>query len=223
MKKQIILTIIIAIILAFLIFKTTYHEEMNILTLGDGLAKGMTMYNVLGYSYNDYLRDYYEENSILRDYITEFASIDETTTTLINKINTNYQLKPSNLTIQQAISKAKIITICIGMEQLNNLKNIKAKDIDNYLKEMDQLLQKIRIFNKKQIILLSLYKTTKLKTEDINNINKTLNEISHKYQITFLDISYITNNNEYYFNPKNFYLNYKGHREIFKLIKDNLQ
>ena len=61
MKKIILLTIIIGAISTFLIYKNFYHEDMNIVALGDGIALGETAFNVQGYSYNDYLKDYYEE------------------------------------------------------------------------------------------------------------------------------------------------------------------
>ncbi len=223
MKKQIILTILCGFFLAFLIYKITYHEEMNFLSLGDGLSLGITAYNVKGYSYNDYLKDYFEDTTILREYISDFANVDETTKSLLNKIINNDSLMESNITIQQAISKSKIITISLGMDELNNLKVLKSKNINDYLNNMEKIIKLIRNINKNnQIIITSLYETSKLNKEKITKINNELKSISNKYHLIFIDISDVVLHKEFYMLSDNYYLNYKGHQYIFLRIKDNL-
>ena len=64
MKKIIILTVVCGAILTFIIYKVTYHETLNMLVLGDGLATGITDYDVEGYSFNDYIRDKLEDNNL---------------------------------------------------------------------------------------------------------------------------------------------------------------
>lgn len=222
MKKHILLTVIMGIFLAFIIYKVTYHDEMKILGLGDGIALGMTSYNVEGYSYNDYLKDYYEKNSILREYNTEFATLNETSKSLLEKINNNEKLESNNITIQQAISQAKIITLGIGMEELNNLTEIKSKYLENYLSNMDNIIKQIRIFNKNEIFLLSLYSSTKLKGDQLQQINERLQQIAQDNNCKYIDIEIISEKKEYFFKPKSFYLNYKGHHFISELIIDQL-
>lgn len=222
LKKQIILTIITGVILAFLIYKITYNEEMNFVSLGDGVSLGLTAYNVKGYSFNDYLKDYFEDNTILREYIFEFSTVDETSKSLLTKITNNETLENSSLTIQQAISKAKVITLSLGMDELNNLKSLKTKDINNYLTNMSKILNLIRNINKNQIFLISLYQSEKLDEEQIAKINKELEQIANNYHITFIDITKAAENKNYYLIPHNYYLNYKGHKFISELIKNKL-
>ena len=220
MKKQIILTILCGFFLAFLIYKITYHEEMNFLSLGDGLSLGITAYNVKGYSYNDYLKDYFEDTAILREYISDFANVDETTKSLLNKITNNDSLMESNITIQQAISKSKIITISLGMDELNNLKVLKSKNINDYLNNMEKIIKLIRNINKNnQIIITSLYETSKLNKEKITKINNELKSISNKYHLIFIDISDVVLHKDFYMITDNYYLNYKGHQYISELVK----
>ncbi len=219
MKKQIILTIFIGILMAFIIYKITYHEEMNFLALGDGISLGLTAYNVKGYSYNDYLKDYFEDNTILREYISDFASIDETSKSLLNKISNN-EIASNNLTIQQAISKAKIITISLGMDELNNLKTLKNKNILEYISNMEKIIKMIRNINKNnQVIITSLYETSKLSKDNILKINNELQNIANKYHLEYIDIAMITSHKEFYMLPNNYYLNYKGHEYISELVK----
>ena len=160
MRKKIILTILVGSVLTFFIYKIFYHEDMNIMTLGDGVGTGLTAYNVKGYSYNDYLKDYYEKNSILKEYITEFSNAEETTETLILKLQNNYTLESTGLSITQAISKAKILTVSIGMNELSHKMEIETKEIETYINNIEKIFKLLRIYNKKEIFLTSLYETS---------------------------------------------------------------
>lgn len=222
MKKKIIFTIVMGVIAAFLIYKTTYKEEMNILALGDSLALGMTAYNVEGYSFNDYLKDYYEKNSVLREYIKEFSSENETTTSLLEKIDNNQYLANVNMTIQQAITDAKIITIALGMDELNNKKTLKSKDIDTYITNIKKLLTRLRIYNQNEILLISLYPSSKIKSSTIEEINTNLSQFASEQNVKFIDITTIIKHNEFFFIPTSYYLNYKGHQYINELLIENL-
>ena len=222
MKKIILLTIIIGAISTFLIYKNFYHEDMNIVALGDGIALGETAFNVQGYSYNDYLKDYYEENSILKEYITEFAEVEETTKTLLLKLQTNYTLETTNTSITQAISKAKILTLSLGMYELNNKKELTTAIVDEYLSNMEKILKFFRIYNKKSIVVLSLYPTTKIKEEQIKKINDHLEKTCKNYEIKFIDIKNISQIPNYFFMKDNYYFNYKGHRYISEKILENI-
>ena len=142
--KKIILTILGGVILAFFIYKLTYHEEVNIVTLGDGMSLGLTAYNVKGYSYNDYLKDYYEDNALLKEYNISFANVDETSKNLLYKLSNNESV--GNLTIQHVINEAKIITISLGMDELNNLKVLKSSNISEYLTNFEKIIKIVQLF-----------------------------------------------------------------------------
>lgn len=221
MKKKILLTVIVAAFLTFFIYKHVYHERMNIVTLGDGISTGETAYDVTGYNFNDYLRDYYEETGTVEEYIKEFSIKGETTETLKTKISNNYTLESTNTKIQQAIAEAKILTIAIGMDELNQ-KNLKSKQIDQYIENMDKILTVIRIYNNKDIFLISLYPTAVLNKEKVQEINRKLKELSTKHRVTYIDIENITENKEYFFSSNSYYLNYKGHRYISEQIQSFL-
>ncbi len=222
MKKKLILTILFGTIVTFFIYKQLYHESINIVALGDGISTGETAYNVTGYSFNDYIRDYYEEKSVVKEYRKEFAIKNETSETFKTKLNNNYVLESTNTKIQQAIAQAKIVTIALGMDELNQ-KNNTSKEIETYLNNMEKILKVIRIYNDKQIVLISLYQTDKLTKEEVKDINNKLKELCTENSITFIDIENIINNKEYFFNDKSYYLNYKGHRYISEQIVNELK
>ena len=217
MKKKIILTILLGAVITYFIYQKFYHEETNIVTLGDSISLGMTPYNVEGYSFNDYLKDIYDNNN-LEEYITEFSSINETTETLLLKIQNNYTLESTNLQIQQAIAKANILTLSLGIDELSSKSIIKTKDMEGYIKNMEKIIKLLRIYNDKSIFLIGLYPTNKLKKDKIRDINNKLKEISHENNIIFIDIESISDNQEYFFEKDYYHLNYKGHRYISNLI-----
>ena len=201
MKKIIILTVLIGSILAFLIFKVTYHEEINILSLGDGLALGETAFNVRGYSFNDYLKDYYEENTNLKEYITEFASKRETTSSLLLKITTNYTLESPNISITQAIAKAQVLTLAIGMDELNLEEEITSPIIAKYLANIEKIIQlilyKIGHPESKSFSLFSVEKDGKLSPMDsqyfIPSQTNNFTEFYFKRRCFILSFDDITN------------------------------
>lgn len=222
MRKKIILTILVGSVLTFFIYKIFYHEDMNIMTLGDGVGTGLTAYNVKGYSYNDYLKDYYEKNSILKEYITDFSNAEETTETLILKLQNNYTLESTGLSITQAISKAKILTVSIGMNELSHKMEIETEEIETYLNNIEKILKLLRIYNKKEIFLTSIYETSFLNNTKVTEINNRLKQLCDTYQVHFIDITNILKNKEYIFNNTSFYFNYRGHRYISEEILKHL-
>ena len=222
MRKKIILTILVGSVLTFFIYKIFYHEDMNIMTLGDGVGTGLTAYNVKGYSYNDYLKDYYEKNSILKEYITEFSNAEETTETLILKLQNNYTLESTGLSITQAISKAKILTVSIGMNELSHKMEIETEEIETYINNIEKIFKLLRIYNKKEIFLTSIYETSFLNNTKVTEINNRLKQLCDTYQVHFIDITNILKNKEYIFNNTSFYFNYRGHRNISEEILKHL-
>lgn len=225
MKKKILLIIIIGIIITFIIYHQNKNQNIYFTTLGDGVSTGMTAYNVEGYSYNDYIRDYLETENKLEKYITRFSKTNQTIENLITCIENNYQLEETNLPIQQALSKSSLITIGIGMDELANLSlksNIPTKEIEDYKKHMEHLLKLIRNFNDKKIYLLSLYKGYNISEEELNDINTFLKQIAERYQIIYIDIQNITENPQFFLLNNSYYLNYKGHKEISNQIINTL-
>ena len=217
MKKVILFTIFLGTLLSLIIYRFFYHETVQIVTLGDGLATGETYYDVTGYSFNDYLRDYLEETTKIDEYITEFANKKETSETLKIKLANNYTLESTDTKIQQALSKSSLITIALGTYELSHSK-VTQKEMDNYLINMEKIINLLRVYNQKKIILLSLYPTSDLTKEDVSKINNYLQNLAQEKRIDFVDITSITENKDYFFNSTHPYPNYKGHRYLKNLI-----
>lgn len=221
-KKKLIIIIAIGVILSIGIYRITINNKYNLLSLGDSLASGMTIYNVNGYSYTDYLKDYLKDNNELNDYNNIFVEPGMTISELQTKINNNY-IKTYNgkeITIQQALKSSNLIIIGIGIDELNELaaKNaLTQKNINIYLKNMENLLKLIKKYNNKKVIVLGVYNTYYL--TNANDINSKIEKLSNKYSYDFVDISKVINNDIYFFENSSYYLNYKGHKEISRLLK----
>ena len=176
------------------------------------MSMGYTFNNVKGYSYNDYLTDNLKYK-LLDDYYHEH----ETTETLLLKIENNYHPSNKKLSLTQAISKASIITIWLGMEEFSSINEISTKEIELYSERLNKIIKYLRSFNKKQIILIGLYYHSK---SDV--INDHIKRIANDYSIEYINIENIIKNPSYFFTNNNYELNYKGHYYIYKLIEEQL-
>ncbi|MBE6154828.1 MAG: SGNH/GDSL hydrolase family protein [Firmicutes bacterium] len=218
MKNKLILITILGTIFSAIIYFHTKSDEINIVALGDGLALGMTPYNIKGYSYNDYLKEEYKNNHKLNKYY-EFASTGKTVKELIYEIKDNKTINISNekIEIQRAINEASILTINIGMDELSEDK-ITSSIIKEYKEDIEELLSMIKMLNNKKVIVLGLYTIKKQELLNINKINAIIRETCISNNFTFIDISSILNKNEYYFTNESYYINYLGHKEIYNKI-----
>ena len=99
MKKKLCIIILIGIFFTFFIYQKNKNTDIYFITLGDGLSSGMTPYNVEGYNYNDYVRDYLESEHKLEEFISAFSQENQTVENLITKIEDNYKLEEKNITI----------------------------------------------------------------------------------------------------------------------------
>ena len=218
MKKKIIIITLVSSMLSILIYFYTKKEEINIVAIGDAISLGMTPYNIKGYSFNDYLKEKYNSNRELHSYY-EYASVGKTVKELTYEIKENKSLiiNDKKQGIQQIINNANILTITIGMDELSEDK-ITLDIIKDYLKDMEELLKLIKSLNNKKVIVTGLYTIKKKELLSINKINTSLRELCSSYNFIFIDISTILTDNNYYFEPNNYYLNYLGNKAIYSEI-----
>lgn len=226
MKYKILIILIIGTIIASAIYFNIDNSKVNLLTLGDGLSTGMTAYHVEGYDFNDYLIEYLNEDNKLENYYKSFNEIDETVTNLINKINNNISGVEEKTKIKQAIKEADIITIALGMDELNNYaskNNLGSTKINGYLKKYEELLKLIRALNDKKIFIIGLYSSNKINQTKIEKINAELQNLANTYKTEFIDISTIIEHKEFFTLNNNYYINYRGQKYIFEIIKNKLE
>ena len=219
MKKKLILITLLGGILSIIIYVFTQNNEITIMSIGDGLSSGETPYGIEGYSFNDYLKEDYLTIHKLNNYI-EYASRDKTIKELIYEIKENKEitLKNEKIEIKQAINKADILTIAIGMDELANNK-ITSKIKNEYLHDLEELFSMINLLNKNKVVIISLYTWGKNDLLTIEKLNASVRDIALTNNFEFVDINKILMNEEYFFQKNSYYINYLGHKRIYEEIK----
>ena len=226
MKYKILIIILLGVLFTSLIYFHTSKETKNILALGDSISIGMTSYHINGYDYNDYLRDYLNSKKELGNYYKNFNESDETASNLLTKINNNIENTLEKTKLKQAIKEANIITIALGMDELNNYakkNNLGTTKINGFLNKYEQVLKNIRSINNKKIYLIGLYPTNLVKETKINKINEELKKLSKRYNLEYIDIENIREQEYFFASTNDYYLNYKGQEYIFNKIKDSME
>lgn len=219
MKKKILIITILGSILSIIIYFYTRKEEINIVALGDGVSIGMTPYNIEGYSYNDYLKNDFENIHKLNKYY-EFGGFGKTVKELIYEIkeNKSKSFKDDKIEIQRAINEADILTISIGMDELSEDKITKQIILD-YEDDIKELLSMIKMLNNKKVYVIGLYTIKKEELPNIEKLNAIIKTEAENNNFTFIDITNIINKKEYYLDNKSYYINYEGHKVIYNEIK----
>lgn len=226
MKYKIACIIILSILFTSIIYLNTKKDKIDILALGDGLATGMTIYHVEGYDYNEYLAEYFNENNKLDHYYKYFSEVDESASSLINKINNNIESIDQKIKIKQAIKEADIITITLGMDELNNYskKNLLGTTkITGFLNKYEEIIKEIRKLNNKNIYIIGLYESKLINQTKISKINQEIKKLASSYNLVFVDIEDLVEKNEFFNQKNNYYMNYKGQEYIFNKIKHTFE
>ena len=232
MKKIIIISIVILSV--FLIYLCNIDKKVYYLALGDSLAKGEgpNGKEVKGYSEN--IKKYLKEKNILETYIDDFSESGKRTTDLINDIKNNKKIKKEGkqLTIQNALIKADLVTISIGANDLLNKINVEQvidynqiyEYIDQLNKDLDKLLKIIREYCKEDIILVGYYNPypylNNKKTSDIfDYLNKKYKQTGDKYNIVYVKTDYLFKENPSFLPNEN---DIHPSEEAYKAISDNI-
>ncbi len=226
MKYKILIIIVLGTLFTSIIYFYTDKDNLNVLALGDGISTGMTSYHIEGYDYNEYLVEFLNENKQLEHYYKNFNEVDETASSLLNKINNNIENIDKKIKLKQAIKEADIITLTLGMDELNNYakkSNLGSTKISGYLNKYEEVIKALRKLNNKDIYLIGVYETTLLNEAKVKKINEELNNLCKQYNMTYIDIEDITEYTEYFISKKEYYLNYKGQEYIFNKIKDTFE
>lgn len=197
MKKRykLLIIIFISFILALIIYKIFYKPKYTYLFMGANYN------NLSTYDFNDRLKYELKKENIEYKEILEPFIIDEYNEMLTNnKHNINYYLKNAKLTI-----------ISIGVNELNNYKEIDSIITIEYLSNMYNFLKTVRRLNKNNIFLINMY------SDDYKLINSKIKKYAQEFEIYYIDQNIIGSHNS--FNIKDdVYLNNKGHKNISDYI-----
>lgn len=224
-RYKLLLIIGVGVSLTMLINFITFDNKKTIVSLGDGLAMGITNNNMLGYSYNDYLKEYIENKNDLDDYNNEFMNQHLTIENLNINFEKNIYGEKTNVPFKQILAKADIITIGIGMDEMvdYSLKKIlDSERIKSYINSYDSFLKQLRSFYENDLIIIGLYSVYNIDKSTVFDINKEIKNLALQYKAKFIDVTAIALNKDYFSNNATYYMNYKGHKAIFNLILNTM-
>ena len=224
-KYKLILIILVSAIVTYFIYFSSRDTKINLVSIGDGIASGETPYNIDGISYNDYLKEYFENKRLLNLYNDSYTYKNYQIDDLLEDLKSNITSKNDNLNMQQLIHKANLITISIGEEELTKLaitNDLTKEYLKDYIKEYDHLLYMLKDITEAKIVIIGYYENMYLDKSNVIILNSEISNLAIKYDTTFINISDLMLNKDYYLNDKTFYFNYKGHKEIAEMIIHSL-
>ena len=228
MKK--IISILILFLSCYFIYNLTIDNELFYLSIGDGIAKGITDDGkVSEYNYTDSIKNYLISKNKLKGFNNSFVDKDYRITDLLRIIKYKEEIVVNNdhISINELLKKADIVTISLGMNELyykilvdnNNIYSY----IDGMLSDMELLLKEVDRYNHKKVIVLGYYNTKDNNKDIFNYVNYKLKNIVNKRGFEFVDVDKIINNNTNYFtNNTNFYLNNEGYQKISQIIVEKI-
>ena len=163
MNRPIKLLILIVMSLSvYFIYQNTKESNIQILSLGDGLSKGINSYTISEYSHLNYYEDYLKKQNKKVNLITKYSKKDLTIHELLELIKNNNNLK-------RDLSEAHILFLTVGYNDLQYKisleENIDIKKInmiiDDISKEYKELLKEIKKYYRNKIIVIGYPKTNK--------------------------------------------------------------
>lgn len=219
MKREykLIIIIIISGLLAFLIFKFHKEDQIRMVAIGDGIAYGETFHNIKGISYNEYLKDNINNVDYNDLYVGKNYSLDN----FINDFINNDIKEKESLYLKQILHKANIITVCFGEEELTKksiTNDLNIEYIKKFLNNYSLIIKNIKMVSDANIFIVGLYENKYLSNTNVILLNSGLSNIANNYDVTFINISDLLKEEDYFSNSNSIYFNYKAHKKIADMI-----
>lgn len=184
----------------FIIFIVVFVLVVSFLFV-DNKIYYLNLNTIYSNDYSIYYKNYLEENNNLEYYNNSFTVENYRITDLIRDIKDNKEITIENKkkTIQNAIIKADIITVWIGMNEINyKINNTNINELYDYcdtiLIDLEELFLMLRKLSKEKIVFINFYNPSDDKYDEIiNYLNYKMKSIALEYKIDILDISNIIN------------------------------
>lgn len=234
-KKIIIMLLFIG--LPILIYLMTVNNKIYYVALGDSLAAGQNPYGKTAYGYADYVADNLKSKNKLAFYTKKFAVSGYRTVDLIHDINTNKKvlIEGEEITIKHALTKADVVTISIGANDLFYKMGINSMDlayyseidlkryVDEVVFDIEKLVVLVQKYCKEDIILVGYYNPIwhmkKSYAKEIEPVfvyaNDKMKTLSEKYKVYYVDIHKLFSDSvDFLPNPLDIHPNEKGYNAI---------
>lgn len=183
MKKKSIIVLILVAFIIFMIYVKLRDKSVYYVNIQD-------IYDSIEYSYS--IRDEIEQKEKLEKFV-EFRYEDLRITDLIQMIRENDYIYVENKkqTIQNALIKADLITLFVGMNEVSyGLSKKHKEDIYNYmdtlLLDIETLLEEIKKYSKEEVFFIGYYYELEKDKEYIAYLNEKLEKLCTKEGVTYV-------------------------------------
>ena len=223
MKMKLAVILLLFSILIIISYSKMNKEEINYTLLGE---KEIFSNNITSKNFSDLIYDELSKENNFGFYSQDFIDNDLRIIDLINKIDNNEKI--DGITIQNILKRTNILLLHVGnneiyyklsknTEDINNDKEI-YNYLDETLKDLYKLIDKIRIYNDNKIYLLGFYNDTSNKINDkyYQYLNEKINNYSKNNNIVFINLYNILNKNEDYLSG--IYITNEGNLALFNKI-----
>lgn len=216
MKKLLVFSAVVLSV--FLIYLSTIDKKVFYLSLST---------NTYDNNYAEMLKQNLEKKDLLEKYISEFNESNFRITDFISMIeeNKSIQIKGKEQSIKNALIKADVVSLDIGKVDLfTKLAYETDKEelydyVDEIMKDVDTLLNLVRLYCKEDIFLLQIYNpSTMFSKEIIDYMNNKLQISCKKYKIHFVTYSIKS-----YMIQNKIDLNDRGEKEIFTKLNSQIE
>ncbi len=221
MKK--ILLILIVFVAVFLIYLFNIDNKVYYLSL-----ESYNEFSDENGDYNESVINYLSLNSKLERAIVEFSKNDYLINDLANDIKENKKITVNNknITLKNALIKADLVTMFIGMNEINNkLLSSKANNlnqynyIDNLLIDLDKLFSLTREYCKEDIFVIGVYYPYQDYQSGLVDLfsyyNERYKDLANKYNMKYIDIyNPFLENPSYLSSNGNIFPSLKGYKYI---------
>lgn len=218
--KKLLLILVIAITV-FLIYLFNIDNKVYYLSIDSNIIDSEENSN-----YIESVENYLLSNKKLEKTVSTFSKNNYLVNDLISDIKNNKKITVNNknITLKNALIKADLLTLSIGMNEINNKlitsnSLIQYTYIDNLLIDIDNLLSLIREYCKEDIFIIGVYYPDTKYQKDLIELYSYYNEeykkLAEKYNIKYIDLyNVFLENQEYLSQTNNFMPSLKGYKYI---------
>lgn len=210
MKIKSLLCISLIFILVFVIYLTTLDRDIYYLNISIDTNE---------YTYDTYVKQYLKSKEKLEKYINDFVGSDDRVTDILYSIKENkvVTINEKKQTIKNALIKADLVTLFIGVNDINYKVGYSSMNelydyADSFLNDMNELLELIREYCKEDIVLIGYYNSYgSYYDEYFDYINRQVELIAKEYNIEFISVDEIYNIDNH---VESIWMNKEEHRNV---------
>ncbi len=203
----------------YFIYKDNNDTNYTITNIGDKLSQGINSYGIRDYSYIDYYKEQLKNMKKKININHTYSNSDQTISLTLKDLKDNPNLKRILYDTDKLFLTLGYNDLLYSLATTENINQDKLDRVMNKIqKDYKDLIREIKKYYHEEIIVIGYYpyyEEDYYKQEGI----KKLNNILKNEDVTFIDTyDSLKNRKKYFNNPKSYFPNHEGYKEISKKI-----